>query len=130
MIIRGYKFYNKLIINALSKISNISKNRKDFICEVFILFLSIKGRINFLQLGRYGLSGEQRYRQQFEKPFDFLAFNKELVLSNGSGRYVIAFDPSYINKSAKRLPGLAGTGRAVQGKPNGGSRSGALPPSM
>jgi hypothetical protein len=97
---------------------------------VFILFLGIKGRINFLQPGRYGLSGEQRYRQQFEKPFNFLAFNKELVLSNGSGRYVIAFDPSYIDKSGKRLPGLAGTGRAVPGKPNGGSRSAALPPSM
>lgn len=106
MITREYKIYNKLIINTLSKISSINKSRKNFICEVFILFLSIKGRINFLQLGRYGLFGEQRYRQQFEKPFDFLAFNKELVLSNGSGRYVIAFDPSYIDKAGKKTKGL------------------------
>jgi hypothetical protein len=93
MITREYKSYQNGLIRTLSKLSNINKCRKDFICEVIILFLSIKGRINFLQLGRYGSSGEQRYRQQFEKPFDFLAFNKELVVSNGSGRYVIAFDP-------------------------------------
>lgn len=72
----------------------INKCRKDFFCEAIILFLCIKGRINFLQLGRLGLSGEQRSRQQFEKPFDFLSFDKELVLSNGSGGYVIAFDLS------------------------------------
>ena len=106
MITREYKFYNKLIINTLSKISKINKCRKDFICEVFILFLCIKGRINFLQLGRFGSFKEQRYRQQFENPFDFLAFNKELVLSNGSGRFVIAFDPSYIDKSGKKTTGL------------------------
>jgi len=75
--------------------------------ETFILFLSIRGRINFLQLGRYGKYKEQRYRQQFEKSFDFLTFNKELTLSQGSGKYVIAFDPSYINKSGKKTPGLS-----------------------
>jgi len=62
----------------------------DFLIEVFILFLSIRGRINFLQLARYGKYKEQCYRQQFEKPFDFLAFNKELTLSHGSGKYAIA----------------------------------------
>ena len=74
--------------------------------EIFMLFLSIKGRINFLQLARYGQFGEQRYRQQFEKPFDFMEFNKELATSYGSGHYVIAFDPSYIRKSGKKTPGL------------------------
>lgn len=46
------------------------------------------------------------YRQQFEKPFPFLDFNKELALSHGGNRFVIAFDPSYINKSGKKTPGL------------------------
>ena len=74
--------------------------------ETLILFMSIRGRINFSQLERYGEYTEQRYRQQFEKPFDFLTFNKELTLSHGSGRYVIAFDPSYVNKSGKHTPGV------------------------
>jgi hypothetical protein len=86
--------------------SNINSWRKEFVAETLILFLCIKGRINFLQLGRFGKHKEQRYRQQFEKPFDFLTFNKELTLSYGSGRYSIAFDPFYINKSGKHTPGL------------------------
>lgn len=86
--------------------SNINSWRKEFVTETLILFLCIKGRINFLQLGRFGKHKEQRYRQQFEKPFDFLTFNKELTLSQGSGRYAIAFDPSYINKAGKHTPGL------------------------
>jgi len=90
----------------LDKLPNINQWRKDFLIETFILFLSIRGRINFLQLARYGIHKEQRYRQQFEKPFDFLAFNKELTLSHGSGRYAIAFDPSFISKSGKKTPGI------------------------
>jgi hypothetical protein len=74
--------------------------------EIFMLFLSIKGRINFYQLERYGKYTEQRYRQQFEKPFDFMGLNKELAISYGSGRFAIAFDPSYISKSGKLTPGL------------------------
>ncbi|MBK5262496.1 MAG: hypothetical protein JJE17_08000 [Peptostreptococcaceae bacterium] len=74
--------------------------------EIFMLFLSIKGRINFSQLERYGQFGEQLYRQQFEKPFDFMEFNKELAISYGSDRYVIALAPSYIRKSGKKTTGL------------------------
>jgi hypothetical protein len=102
----------------LDKLSNINQWRKDFILETFVLFLSIRGRINFLQLARYGKHKEQRYRQQFEKPFDFLTFNKELVLSSGSGRFAIAFDPSYISWPGKRTPGIGfyWPGRANQAK--------------
>jgi hypothetical protein len=106
MILKGYKSYKQLIYSMLGERADINKWRKDFLAEVFMLFLSIKGRINFLQLARYGQFGEQRYRQQFEKPFDFMEFNKELATSYGSGRYVIAFDPSYIGKSGKKTPGL------------------------
>ena len=106
MITREHKPYKSLIISMLDKLPNINQWRRDFLIETFILFLSIRGRINFLQLGRYGKYKEQRYRQQFEKSFDFLTFNKELTLSQGSGKYAIAFDPSYISKSGKKTPGL------------------------
>ena len=106
MTTKEIKSYNNLVIKVLNKLPNINKRRKDFLLEVFALLLSIKGRINFLQLSRYGNYKEQRYRQQFEKQFDFLNFNKELVLSTGGGKYAIAFDPSYINKSGKSTPGV------------------------
>lgn len=126
MINRGNKTYKTLIINTLYKISKINQCRKDFIIEVFILFLSIKGRINFLQLARFGAFGEQRYRQQFEKPFPFLDFNKELVTTHGSGRYVIAFDPSFINKSGKKTPGLGWYWSGCAGKSKKGIEIGGL----
>jgi hypothetical protein len=106
MIIREQKPYKALISNVIDKLSNINQWRRNFLIETLILFMSIRGRINFLQLARYGKHKEQRYRQQFEKPFDFLAFNKELTLSQGSGRYAIAFDPSYVAKSGKKTPGV------------------------
>ena len=104
----------------------INKRRKDFLIEIFVLFLSIKGRINFLQLSRYGNSKEQRYRLQFEKPFDFLEFNKRLTLSYGGGRYAIAFDPSYISKSEKKTPGTGYFWSGVAGKTKWGLDIGGI----
>jgi len=106
MIIREQKPYNVLISNMIDKLPNINQWRKTFLLETIFLFMSIRGRINFLQLARYGKYKEQRYRQQFEKPFDFLSFNKEFTLSQGSGHYAIAFDPSYVSKSGKKTPGV------------------------
>ena len=126
MTIKGCNSYNKLIINTLEKMSRINKCRKDFLLEIFVLILSIKGKINFLQLGRYGNFKEQRYRQQFEKEFDFLSFNKELTLSNGGGRYAIAFDPSYISKSGKKTPGLSWYWSGCAGKAKWGLEIGGL----
>lgn len=120
MTIKGYKEYNKLIIRTLDKMLVFNKCRKDFLCEIFILLLSIKGRINFLQLGRFGKYSEQRYRQQFEKQFSFLDFNKELIMDQGSGKYAIAFDPSYINKSGKHTPGLGYFWSGCAGRPKWG----------
>jgi len=106
MIIREQKPYNTLIVSMIDKLSHINHWRRSFFIEAIILFMSIRGRINFLQLVRYGKYTEQRYRQQFEKPCDFMSFNKELTLSHGSGRYVIAFDLSYVSKSGKNSPGV------------------------
>ena len=92
--------------NVLNKMVGLNKCRKDFFISTMSLFLSIKGRINFLQLERFSDIDEQSFRNQFEKPFDFLQFNKELVLEHGSGHFTIAFDPSCISKSGKHTPSL------------------------
>jgi hypothetical protein len=67
--------------------------------------LSIKGKINFLQFGRFSHLGEQTYRNQFKKEFDFLAFNKQLINQVASGERVVALDPSYIPKAGKSTYG-------------------------
>ena len=86
--------------------AKINKWREKFMLEVLLLYLIIPGRISFLQLGRYGKHGEQRYRQQFEVGFDWLSFNSSLVKSHLGSRLAIAFDPSYISKSGKCTPYL------------------------
>jgi hypothetical protein len=106
MTTKGPNSYNFLIESTLTSDFDIAKPRRRFIIEIFILLLSIKGRVNFYQLARYGDFGEQRYRQQFEKQFDFLKFNKQLTVSKRSSFCAIAIDPSYINKSGKHTPGV------------------------
>ena len=112
MIFKTYNFnkfqYRVLCEQSfLSLIKPLNKWRKDFIIEVLWLILSIQGKINFLQLARYGKHGEQHYRNQFSKKFDYLAFNSAIVQVHCSDNKVIAFDPSYIPKSGKKT---AGTG--------------------
>lgn len=106
MIIQELTSYKGQVKNILNKMKGVNKWQRDFILEVFGLLLSIKGRINFLQLDRYGNYGEQHYRNQFEKRFDFLGFNKELVDQHAGKDLTIAFDPSYVSKSGKSTPGV------------------------
>jgi len=68
--------------------------------------LSINAPVNFLQLGRFGKYGEQRYRQHFEADFDFFSFNTTLIQQHFGARQAIAFDPSYIPKSGRETDGV------------------------
>lgn len=106
MIFQAVNNIKSLITSNLSSFVTLNKPRRDFFIEIMLLFLTIPSRMNFLQFGRYGKFGEQRYRLQFEKQFDFLTFNKEIILSHGSDELIIAFDPSYISKSGKHTPGV------------------------
>ena len=90
--------FNILNCNLFEK---LNKSRKDFIVNVLWHILSIKGKINFLQLGRYSEYSEQTYRNQYEKKFDFMSFNKQLIDQVASTERIVAFDPSFIPKAGK-----------------------------
>lgn len=81
------------------------RSRKTFVL-LATLFLSIKGRINFLQLERFSHRCESSFRYFFEQKFDFLTFNKVLTQKYLGGKAAFAFDPSYISKAGKRTPGV------------------------
>jgi hypothetical protein len=85
----------------LDKMPQIGKWQRTFILHLIPLFLSIRGRINFSQMARYGIFSLTTYRNNFDKSFDFLAFNTHHVEMQSSGYNVILFDPSHINKSGK-----------------------------
>ena len=107
MIPKVNKSVKYLIISILENevFSKLNKTRKDFIVCVLWHILSIKGRINFLQFGRFSPFGEQTYRNHFEKKFDFFSFNKLLINQVASDELVVAFDPSFIPKSGKATYG-------------------------
>jgi hypothetical protein len=100
-----FNTYSEIILTALTTAKlQINKRRRNFMLDIFLLYLSIPGRINFLQSGRYSRRGEQSYRRQFEEPFDFLSFNSALSEPYFGKRTAIAFDPSFIHKSGKQTP--------------------------
>ena len=71
------------IITMIRGMAHLSKLRKKFFTHVLSLFLSISGRVNFLQLARYSDKYvESSFRLHFEAYFDFSRFNKELYLKN------------------------------------------------
>lgn len=109
----------------IEKINGINKSQKKFIKHILILFMGIRGRYNFLNMSRYGSYSEQSYRNNFEKEFNFLGFNVELINQSCSRHLIIAFDPSYIPKSGKHTDHLgwfwSGTsGKALKGLEIGG----------
>ena len=112
--------YRDICSDVLNKLTTkLNKSFKSFLMETLILYIIIPGRINFLQMGRYGKSCEQRFRQNFSKDFDWCEFNLSLSERILTGdRKAIAIDPSYISKSGKCTPwiGYFWSGTAGQAK--------------
>jgi hypothetical protein len=111
-----------LIINILKskKFNSLNKSTKNFVNHVLILFLSIKGRINFLQMERYGYLNELSYRNNFKKKINFFEFNKNLVATICTNA-LIGFDPSYLLKSGKTTYGVGYFWSGVAGKAKWGN---------
>ena len=95
-----------LTANILSKIPKIDKWQEKFIIHLFWLLISMRGRVNFEQLGRYSKYNESTFRNNFDKSFDFLSFNQKLIETVCEKEIAIAFDPSFISKSGKQTAGL------------------------
>jgi hypothetical protein len=109
-----YPNVRSLIMSVLKsdKFSRLKEARKRFIFNVLICFLSIKGRINFLQLSRFSGHCEQYFRINFENRFNFQDFNLRLIPGRKIEECIVAFDPSYIPKRGKQT---FGTGRYWSG---------------
>ena len=95
-----------IIERALSSTAKLSKSFRKFYSEAMILFITMFGRINYSAMARSSDYCESRFRQNFKKEFDWIKFNAQFVKKGGSRRNAIAIDPSYIDKSGKKIPGL------------------------
>lgn len=71
-----------LISAIIGKMTGMNKARKKFILTIFLMYLGLRGRYNFLNMARYGQYSEQTYRNQFSQPFDFVEFNTIMIKFN------------------------------------------------
>lgn len=115
-----------LIDAILSKMPGMNKWRKDFFRHAIHLFLCMRGRHNFENMERYGSYDECSYRLNFEKPFDFALFNRELIRLVCGPERIAAFDPSYLAKSGKHTPGVGWHWSGSAGKAKWGLEIGGL----
>lgn len=115
-----------VISTMLDKFSGISKPRRKFIQHIFILFMGMRGRYNFMNMGRFGDYCEQSYRNHFSKDFNFLTFNKMVIKQSCSSHRIIVLDPSYISKSGKHTDHIGRFWSGVSGKPLKGLEIGGI----
>jgi hypothetical protein len=104
----SYPNIKSFIVNVLSKygrLNPLKESREKFIINVLTCFMSIKGRINFLQMARFTNKCEQYFRINFENKFNFQHFNLSMIKDRVT-QCIVAFDPSYIKKSGKKTFGL------------------------
>lgn len=94
------------IQNLLAHMTGLGTIRKKFFTHIVLLFLSLRGRINFLNMARYGTYSEKTYRTHFEAPFAFWDFNRHLLDQVCSPHRIIAGDCTYLPKSGKHPPHL------------------------
>jgi hypothetical protein len=94
------------IHTLLAQLPKIGKIRTQFFLHIVTLFLSIPGRIHFLNMARYGIFSEKTYRSHFEQPFAFWDFNAALIQQVCGSHRIIAGDCTYLPKSGKHTPHL------------------------
>jgi len=94
------------ILNILARIDGLPWVRKKFLAHIFVLFMSVPGRLNFLNMARYGDYCEKTYRTHFEIPFNFFEFNRLLIEQTCSAHRILAADCSFVPKSGTHTPHL------------------------
>ena len=97
--------YQSECLEALKSAAKVSKPFEKVLMDTLTLFMAIPGKVNFLQMGRYGEFSEQTYRNNFEnETFDWFAFNEHLIRKVLNGRFLaIAVDPSFLLKSENSI---------------------------
>lgn len=96
-----------LLAAIVASAPDLTKRRRQFISHMLLLFLSVRSRINFLQLARHSEQYcEHAMRLNFEQYADLATMNRHLIEQHGSGHYVLALDATWLPKSGKATPGV------------------------
>lgn len=106
-----------LILHSL-----LSKPQQKFLVTLFSTILVVCGKVNFTNLSRYSQISERSYRRQFQRSFNFIKGNANLIehAIPATARQIIATDCSFVPKSGKATYGIehfynGSAGRAEKG---------------
>ncbi len=94
------------ITTILRKIPGISKWQRDFIAMLLPLILAIPGRITFRNMSRFSDRDERTFARHFDRDFDWVAFNRALIVPVLGPQVLVVTDSSFISKSGKKTYGL------------------------
>ena len=96
----------EVIKDIFNGVVKIAKSFQTFFIETMSLYLGIPKRINFTQISRFGDSCESRFRQNFQKGFDWVSYNSGFVSRMDGHRIALAIDPIFIDKCGRYTPGV------------------------
>lgn len=82
--------------------------QQNFISHLLPLWLSVRGRFNYMNLSRYSFFHERTFRRGFAKDFNWLEFNQRLltIMIPCGHQIIAALDATHIKKSGKHTPDL------------------------
>ena len=99
---------NEILAAIVRQMQHISKPAQNFIVELCLCMLSLKGRYNFANMSRWSHLSERTFRRHFSKCFDFCSFNQLFIdIFFKSTVFIAAIDASFISKSGSKTYGLA-----------------------
>lgn len=96
----------EVLSTTFDNIAPIRKWQRRFLTILFTAIFAMRGRVNFTNLARYSSLHEHTFRRQFEKDFDWLAFNRALIKQQTGQSAIGVFDCSFIRKSGTKTYGL------------------------
>lgn len=99
----------KTIIQSLmTSLGDLKQPQQKFILTLFSTLLMSCGRATFTNLGRYSELSERTYRRQYQRSFNFIKFNQQLIEQaiEPKAEVILAVDCSFIPKSGKQTYGI------------------------
>ena len=93
-----------IIQSLLNSVGDLTQPQQKFLITLFSTLLVSCGRANFTNLGRYSQLNERTYRRQYQRSFNFMKFNQQLIEQaiKPESPVILAVDCSFIPKTTKR----------------------------
>ena len=97
-----------IIQSLLASVGDLAQPQQKFLVTLFSTLLISCGRATFTNLSRYSSLSERTYRRQYQRSFNFMKFNQQLIEGaiKPESEVILAVDCSFIPKSGNKTYGL------------------------